>query len=171
MNCTRAQQLWHDRFDDRLSGGAEAGLAAHLASCGACRRYHADMDRLADGLERLRVLSEQALAAPEQDRYRPAGRVRQRLWWRATGLTRVAAAVALFVAGSAYISRELAQRGVPRPGSERETVARLPEEAEYSASLTLTGESAELYLAVARPSGDPRVHVFWLYDAYPTNER
>lgn len=152
MKCSEAQTWWHRRLDD---GESDPMLDEHLSRCSACRQYDVQMRRVLSVVGQLRTETESVIA-PATIGPRP-----RRPMTFSVGLRRglaVAAAVALAV----FVYR------TPRPADDAKKLGR--QIAERSASiaapplgLSLRGESAAQLIAVAAPTGDPAVQMFWLY--------
>lgn len=146
LTCEQFTQRWHDGLDDGRDAASDAAMADHLKSCADCRAFHAEMSAITASLDRLAVAPMTAtVEAPK------AGRL-----VRFAPVLAVAAAVALFI-GATWIFRSPSMPA-PVAGTTPALVA---------ADITLKGESAERYLAVAQPSSNPRVRVYWLYDTKP----
>lgn len=155
MNCEQARQRWHMRFDDR---SVDAALEAHLAECEACREYGAQIRQVLGVLDDLREESRQVVARDDalgpQDHARP-GRSR---WGRTRMAVRWAAMIAIVATASLLY---LVQ---PRDHKASDTNSgATPTTASPIEGITLQGESARQLLAVARPTRQPNVKVYWLY--------
>lgn len=159
IDCEEARQRWHLRFDE---GGEDAELDEHLASCEACGQYARQMRGIVDLLEELRGETEQVVA--RRDEGPP---VEARCMFAAsrltvlTRLTRIAAAVAVLVAGGLYLGNLLLPTGSPTP--EDRVVVTGPALAALPTTVRLEGESARRYLAVSHPTADANVQMVWLY--------
>jgi len=164
MNCEEYREHWHRRLDG-LSHDSAADR--HCTECSACRAYVAQMERLTDVLGELRRESESVGAerAAIADASVPRRRHRRSAggWFRAV---RIAASLAIVVGAVTYLSIPRASRErVDRPSPDGESTADADPGAAGQAGLgiTLTGESADQYLAVAAKAENPRVQVYWLY--------
>jgi anti-sigma factor RsiW len=168
MNCSIAQQSWHERRDGELPVERQAALELHLRSCAACRDYCRQMEALDGALDFLRVASSQAggtaaEAAPAQAGRKSVTRSHSWTWRRAWRKGRVAAVIALFLGAGSYLtdSPDSPDGPAPRPTTVTQPV---PDSvAENVAEVELVGESAAKYIAVAQQSSQPNVHVFVLY--------
>ena len=166
MNCDEARQRWNNRLDEDRPDPA---LDRHLASCGACRLYGEQMSRITDILGELRnetelIVSESPARLPGDARFRrlsPWG-----VFMRpATG---IAAAIVLLVGASLMY---VGHRPAVIPHDAGSSVVDLSHGQESPTrdsvsprlGITLRGESARRFLAVARPASQDNVQVFWLY--------
>ncbi len=180
MNCEQARQAWHRRWDDDVVEGGADGLPAsvgrvdpavdeHLRSCQQCRAYHAQMDAIAGALDELREESESIVSR----RHGAEAPARRRSWSSVLRpLTRIAAVLALVVTAGLYFSSERAGNGLPDIGAlvgnmnvadENDVFVSAVSPAKDVTEITLQGESAKRYLAVATPTSQPGVRLFWLY--------
>jgi hypothetical protein len=148
MNCETYRAQWHERADGERSAADAAALDQHAAECDECRRYDAQMRAVFAGLDRLRD--------------RPLMMSPRRHGTHTFAPLRVAAAIALFVGASWVLSIGLRER-VPVSPDAAMVDADAPGGEEAVPSLTLTGESAKTYLAMAKPSSRPNVRMYWLY--------
>jgi anti-sigma factor RsiW len=151
MNCERAREGIHLRFDGELSEADAAMLADHLATCRACRGFDAEMRRLGDGFAFLREVNEAQLRQPvRHSAPRPAVRPRRHVWPLLNGLA-AAACVGLMVLASAIV---LHRRG-----------ARIPAvpEPRFPLVVRLTGECKKNYLAAEVETGVPNVRLVYIY--------
>jgi len=152
MKCSEAQTRWHRRLDE---GEPDPALDEHLSQCPACRQYDVQLQRMLSVVGQLRAETESMIApvTTESTRRRPMK--------FSVGLRRglaVAAAVAL----SVFVYR------TPRPADEAVNlggaiVSRSASAAEPPLGMSLRGESAAQLMAVASPTSDPAVQIFWLY--------
>lgn len=148
MNCESYRTQWHEHADGELSGADAAALHEHAAHCDACRRYDAQMRAVFAGLDRLRD--------------RPLALTPSRRRIHTFAPARIAAAVVLFIGASWLLSS--AVRDDTPPNGRVEQLASRPQDAGIAEpSFELTGESATTYLAMARPSSEPTVRMYWLY--------
>ena len=156
MNCQEARTRWHARLDQ---GTADAELLEHLAHCPGCRLYDSQMRELLGALDELRVASEREVMAGEASnpRARPQLPLPASLLIRRR-ILRVAAAIALLVAGALYFGDRFHPDRLDRVLLSTEAGTE-----SFTASLRLTGESAEDYLAVSVPTSRADVQMFWLY--------
>lgn len=168
MNCEQAQSRIQDHIDDRQ---VDPTLDAHLAGCGDCRTYAEQMRLLTAALGDLRQESEAIVARPPgtasgDDPRRatiPSG------VWRLVRLARIAAALAILVTGSMFIMpllRDGEQSTMPTPDVSlapgvEETVSK--ERPDPRLGISLRGKSRDTVLAVAVPTKDPNVQMYWLY--------
>ena len=155
MNCEQARTRWHLRFDE---GAEDAELEDHLESCAPCREYAGQMDRLAGVLEELRVETESVVSRPAGLSVDQRVGVPQRLRWvSARRFMRIAAAVVLLVGGGVlYYS---SQRATVEPGAFPAEVG--PPDPRIG--ISLRAETAERFMAVAKPTSEPDVQLYWLY--------
>lgn len=166
MNCDEARQRWNNRLDENRPDPA---LDRHLASCGTCRLYGEQMSRITDVLGGLRneaelIVSESTAGLSGDTRFRRLSH--WRVFMRpATG---IAAAIVLMVGASllyvggrpAVIPGEVGSSAVDRShGRGSPTLGSVSPRL----GITLRGESARCFLAVARPAPQDNVQVFWLY--------
>ena len=157
MNCQQAREFWHVRFDART---ADPELVEHLAHCESCQAYDAHMRQIMRALDDLRVESEGAVTQGRLHRHGtwPRPRLPFRLPMRRK-VFRAAAVLALMIVGGLYLGDLL--RPPRRPAS---VFMASPKETEtFSASLRLTGECAEKYVAVPVSTSRSDVQMFWLY--------
>lgn len=146
MNCETFRDQWHDRADGELAAADAAALDAHAATCDACRRYDAQMRAVLGGLDRLRDRPMAAATRPHRShRFAPL---------------RVAAAIALFIGGTWLLTGVAMRRSGNRPAVV--SIADRPAP-DRDASFALTGESADEFIAMAKPSSEPNVRLYWLY--------
>jgi len=165
MDCERARDAWHDQCDGLLPAADRQALTDHLEQCEACRRYHAEMDRIDGALERLRLATESVDST--QSIARPQGRPAWRPAMRAGGL---AAMLALVVSAAWYTQRP-AQPTRPGPttalkptDSSRGPVVESPTVPDaFVPTVSLSQEQEEDYLIVHEDSSASNVHVFRLY--------
>jgi anti-sigma factor RsiW len=163
MKCTEAKTRWHCRFDEAIP---DAELDAHLAACAECRVYDTQMRRQMALLAALRKDTDSLTAAPviSASPHRPT------VWSRTLRVGALAASVALL-----FLANSLGPRSTVTPRIIQQT-ANEPSPAPIAAppvGLSLRGQSATQLLAVAAPSTDPNVQIFWLYprlDAVATPE-
>ena len=163
MNCADARTRWHRRFDD---GIPDAELDAHLAACTECRDYDTQMRRQMALLAALRnetdslTASPAAITSPQQPT----------VWSRMLRVGAMAASIALlFVVYSVVPRTTVAPRDTQQAANEPTQASILSP----PIGLSLRGQSATQLLAVAAPSNDPNVQIFWLYprlDAVATPE-
>lgn len=158
VNCERARQLWHDQIDGCADPGSIAEMQVHLRTCDECRRYSRQMADLIDGLNALRLASQNV----------PHSMVRQPVQKR-SGLLRFARAAAivfavfgtlLYVANSYRHWPEVQSVGNRPHVIGQESGGRVPEP---KAHVELTGQSEKTQLVVVRDSGNPQVHLFSIY--------
>ena len=155
MNCEEARRRWHERFD----GGAEdAELEDHLESCASCRQYVEQMDRLAGVLDELRVETESVVSRPAGLSVDQRVGVSRRLRWAsARRFMRLAAAVAVLVGGG-VLYYSIDRVTVPPPVAPGKV-----EPLDPRIGISLRAETAERFMAVAKPTSEPDVQLYWLY--------
>ena len=155
MNCDEARTRWHKRFD---GGAKDAELEDHLESCASCREYAGQMDRLVGVLNQLRVETESVVSRPVGPSADERVQTPQRSNWAyARRFMRIAAAVAVLVGGGVlYYSSHRAPVG---PGVSPGKVERL----DPRIGISLRAETAERFMAVAKPTSEPNVQLYWLY--------
>ena len=155
MNCEEARTRWHVRFDE---GGEDAGLEDHLESCASCREYAGQMDRLAGVLDQLRVETESIVSRPAGLSANERVEAPQRMSWAyARRFVRIAAAVAVLVGGG--VLYHSSQRQTVGPGVSSGEVEPL----DPRFGISLRAETAERFMAVAKPTSEPDVQLYWLY--------
>lgn len=165
MNCHDARKRWHVRLDE---GGGDPALDGHMTSCVACREYGAQMSRLVGALDELRSETECIVSRGAQEGRAAATPPARRSRFRLVKLAgRVAAALAFVVGASMYLS-SVDRSGSPADGtsitgSPGPTVLRVISFEDPRLGISLRGETAKRYLAVARPASQANVQVFWLY--------
>ena len=155
MNCEEARPRWHERFD---GGAKDAELEDHLEFCASCREYAGQMDRLAGVLDELRVETEsvvsRAVGLSADERVKSPQRMS---WVFARRFMRIAAAVAVLVGGGVfYYSSHRVPVG---PGVSTGEVGL----ADPRIGISLRAETAERFMAVAKPTSEPNVQLYWLY--------
>ena len=163
MNCEQARQRWHGRLD---ADAEDVGLEDHLASCEACRCYDAQMRAILASLHELKADTDGIVDRGERRRGAADGRF---AWWRMVGRSirsaRVAAVVALMVAGGLYFADHFTGVRVnplqPSPVPARTAPA----------EVRLHANSARQYVAVAAPTAESDVEVFWLYPLTSTGTK
>jgi hypothetical protein len=148
MNCQTFRDQWHDRADGELSAADATALDLHAAGCDDCRRYDVQMRAVFAGLGRLRDRT--VVAAPRRQR------------WYSLSAPRIAAAIALFV-GATWLLSNAVRVGTPTNRTGEPVSANATGKEPAETTFTLTGESAKTYLALARPSSEPNVRMYWLY--------
>jgi len=164
MNCEQARLAWHRRCDD---GVADPAVDEHLRVCDDCRAYHRQMDAIEGALDELRADTE-SIVSRRLDR---KSQLQRRTWFstvlplaRIAAVLAVAAALAWYFASTRFTNQ---QSGTDRltnsSNNEDETVATIVPPPDDVTEITLQGESASRYLAVATPTSRPGVKLFWLY--------
>ena len=167
MNCQQARQAWHRRWDDDV---VDPAVDEHFRSCQPCRAYHAQMDALAGALDELREETK-SIVCRRGAAQRP---VPGRSWSSMLSpLTRIAAVLARFVTAGLYFSSNHRTGGRltdvgplvsnMNVADESDVFASAVSPAKNVTKITLQGESADRYLAVATPTSQPGVKLFWLY--------
>lgn len=158
MNCEEARQAWHLGFED---GQANDKMKQHLRQCAACAEYVADMERITGALVELKAETEGVVSLRQAHQAdAPRGYLR---------IARIAAAIAL-VAGlyGAYVA-SLRQPVVEDPSipavvaTQHGTQVGGDSADELALGVTLQGSSAQNLLAVASPTANPNVQLYWLY--------
>jgi len=161
MNCKLARTAWNDRMDGKTID--HAALDAHIAGCSACRQYVREMQRLTGLLDALRRDTE-SIASQGTAVARPpvAGPARWLIQLRR--IAAVAAVVA--ICGTLWIQVTADRRPVPAPptGAGTNAAAPLESDGQEPLGLTLLGESAHRFMAVAQPTVQPNVQVFRLLE-------
>lgn len=154
MNCDETRRHWHERLD---GAHRDAGLEEHLRGCATCRRYVSEMNSIAESLEGLRrdteaiVSTATHVAAP----WPPGRTLIQTTWFRrASG---IAAAIAVAIAAWAYLRSATPPRIPTGPMTHVDDADATP------LGITLRGQSARQFLAVADATSDANVQVFHLY--------
>jgi len=168
MNCEQATARIQDRIDDACDDPA---LDAHVANCGECRSYAAQMRLLTEALGELGRESEKIVAfsptpASRDDRRRTTIPSPVRRFVR---VARVAAALAIVVTGSVVLiplMRDGEQSTLKTPdvvlapaGEETVSIQR----PDPRLGISLRGKSADTVLAVAVTTKDANVQMYWLY--------
>jgi hypothetical protein len=149
-DCAAARQRCHDCVDGLADWST---LEGHLAGCDDCRRYVGQMRALSDGLDRLRLETSEVV------------------WPSPARVAQVAAAVVILVGAAWYvISRRPPgdrivggrpagpQVALTQPCTRVDTAV-----VRSTASIVLTGTSAESYVVLPRETGRAGVHLFVLY--------
>jgi predicted anti-sigma-YlaC factor YlaD len=161
MNCEQAKTRWQQCQE---SGAADTALDEHLAGCAECRAYARERGCLLELLGELRA--DTLTLQYEGD----AVRTGRRGWRPRAFMTRrvpgVAAAILLVVSAAFFASRMNEQPGpqVDPIGSHPPVVALNDDKQEQMPlGITLRNESAARMLAVARPTSQSKVKVYWLY--------
>jgi hypothetical protein len=116
------------------------------------------MDRLADLLDELRVETESVVSRPVGP-LSSAGSGAPRRWsWGFVGrVARIAAAVAVLVSGG------ILYYSTYRAAVNNDTVPRSVEPLDPRVGISLRAETAERFMAVAKPTSEPDVQLYWLY--------
>lgn len=166
MNRDEARKRWHRRLDE---GRDDAELDKHLEACEPSRRYDLEMNHIVGALNELRrdtesVVSRAAPTTPST--VRPIVQDRGRAWLRP--VTGIAASVAMVVGVSLYFTigrrPEAPLVGLDNlvdvSGEHRSPVRDVPKP---QLGLSLRGDCAKRFLAVAKPTTQANVQVFWLY--------
>lgn len=160
MNCDEARKRWHSRLDD---GGEDEELDRHVRVCEVCRRYDGQMRHLVGALAELRTESEGVSFPDDRSSAIQSSRSTVSHWnVRRLRVVRVAAALALMVAGALYLGDRLTGRWVTGPMQGGDTTPPIVAEAHHP-TVRLRGNSAEKYLAVSATASESDVQVFWLY--------
>lgn len=154
MTCDQVRKRWHVCHDD---GHDDPEVDSHLASCDACQRYVHLMSQIVDTLDDLHEATESIEARPS---FEPLSRPtrRARIYRHVLGrrLAAIAAVVAIAIAASLYYGTH--------PGSRTQPVDIQTESfSDKRIGISLRGESANRYLAVAVPKSQENVQMFWLY--------
>ena len=170
MKCEEARHRWHTRFDD---GCEDPKLEDHLAGCDDCRCYVAHLAQITGALGELRRGTESIVSDSGSPISLPAQRLK--LWPWHVPLRRVveiAAYIVIVVGASMYITTQRRAAGpVVAPDKLVDTGADswVPDVLEGRVGLTLRGETAERFIAVARAAPQANVQVFWLYPTLDVN--
>ena len=166
MNCDEARQRWHAHLDE---GRDDPALDSHLVSCEACRRYGEQLGRIVSVLDELRDETE-SIVAGRAGRLVDEGEIRTHGLWRAfvRPAMGIAAAVAVLVGTSLFYWGDRQVVIPPRVGTasvdrSHDQDSGVISPAPPRLGLSLRGESARRFLAVARPVSQDNVQVFWLY--------
>ena len=168
MNCEEAKARIQDQIDNRCDDPA---LDAHVAACGECRRYAEQMRLLTAAPGELGRASEEIVAVSPT----PASRDDRRRAsipspvWRFVRVARVAAVLAILVTGSVLLiplMRDGEQSTMPtadvNPSSGVEEMVS-KECPDPRLGISLRGKSADTVLAIAVPTKDANVQMYWLY--------
>ena len=166
MNCQQARQAWHRRWDDDV---VDPSADEHFRSCQPCRAYHAQMDALAGALDELREETESMVSRRGAVQTPAAGRS-----WSSMlrPLTRIAAVLALVLTAGLYFSWQQVGNepmgfsplaGNMNVSDDSDDFVIVASTVKDVTEITLQGESANRYLAVATPTSQPGVKLFWLY--------
>ena len=171
MNCEEARTRWHQQLEEPQEA---AELARHLAECAACQQYTAEMQRIVDVLDELRRDTESIVSRAPAPSAREDGGEPQ--WWNprwVTSLTRAAAVLAILVGGGAlyYASQRAMWGPVDTDDTVKVVTDSTPEPCEAVVEtpsdprlgISLRAESAKRMLAVAQPTSQPDVQMYWLY--------
>lgn len=154
MTCEEMRQRWHVCLDE---GHDDPEVNEHLASCDECQRYVRLMSRIVGTLDELHDATESIVARPTYEPW-SIRRRRPRIHWPvvAKRVAAIAALVAVAIGASLYFGIE--------PGSTR-----LPLETDLVSvpdrriGISLRGESADRFVAVAASTSQDNVQMFWLY--------
>jgi len=167
LTCEEARQRVHDCVDYARH---DSVLEDHLIGCADCREYATDIRGIAAGLDGLHDETVSIVARPAV-RGSSANQM-ERGWHAARRLlrpVRVAAAIALLVAGSLYVvprwraSRRAAESNSPIPSMADAAKGHLPTHANPRLGITLQGKSATTMLAVAQQTNEKNIRMYWLY--------
>lgn len=171
MNCEEARQQIIEVLDGRV---ATAELNEHLTQCETCRTRDAQMRRIFDVLDELHTETESVSSIRDPallHEYNPTGRP----GWHGFGFNRpmrIAAAIVFMIGcGVWYVSHD-ASGPQPSPSVvHRPTIENGESDPDQSLGLTLQGETADKYMAVAVAAAAPNVDLYWLYPVLqPTKE-
>ena len=155
MNCDEARKRWHARLDEEHN---DPLLDEHLASCGACRSYGEQMGTIVEALDDLRRDTESIVSRPAMlASGELAGPLQPRRHMLVRSITALAAALAAVIGATLYFG---INGSMPALDSDRQM---RPHDDSPRLGISLHGDSAERLLAVARPTSDPDVQVYWLY--------
>ena len=161
MNCEEAKRHWHERFDGALP---DDGFEEHVRRCDACRRYVTEMGLITQSLDELRRDTEAIVSRVRDDA--DTWRIRRASvrtgWLRAAG--GIAAMIAVTIAAWAYLSP------TTRPLQSDTPVAKINDSSPTPLGITLRGQSARRFLAVAEATGDANVQLFHLYPVLASAE-
>lgn len=155
MSCKTAGDWMHDELDGVLSETDARRLADHVSRCAECGVLYEQFDALDAGLDELRrqsVLTDVA-AAPTHVAHSLG---------RAIGPLRIAAAVAVVI-GAAWMAQTLVHDD---PGQREVVDAVRVQPIQYRGPrVVLSPKSAERYLPIVQPTGEPDVYIVWLHKA------
>jgi len=163
MNCEEAKIRWHHRYDNGCDN-PNLDLDAHIESCESCRIYDSEMRLITSAIGELA-----AEPLPECE----SKPIVQPTLWQSVRLARVAAIIALAIGATWWTLRSIPQQ------NSHEIVANIAggltsepsiNQRSYDderIGLSLRGESASKYLAMAKPTGVANVQVYWLYATAP----
>lgn len=161
MDCETIRRAWHHATD---GGDSAEALRSHLARCEACRKYVADMERIVRAFDELRDETEFVASRKSAD---SGGNVRRRV----SALLRMAAAIVLMVSVYTVFRWEgptetamLVEAPQSEPVSD---LLEAPEPSRRRLGITLQGEFAQTMVAVALPSSEPNVQLYWLFPSNP----
>jgi len=153
MDCQSAREHWNRVLDGEQQ---TPKIETHIRQCAACREYVADLEAILNGLAELRGDTE---TVGSLHRRFPSETVR-----RSRTLLRLAAMIAIIGGGYVVLIRTV-PNGPSDATSERSaSIAVAPSPRE---GITLKGNSAAALLAVAAPTTDPDVQMYWLYPRVP----
>lgn len=158
MNCKDARQGWQRQVDG-LS--CDPRLLEHIAACPSCKAYCDEMETLLGVLDELRQETDAIGSRSAQPVHPESIPIGQRRWsYRIRTMIKIAAV--LVFAASAWI---YFNRASDAPPSGSGPIARLQETQTNTVPLgiTLQGESAKQFLAVAQETGDARIQFYRLY--------
>ena len=172
MNCEEAQTRWHQRLEEPHE---DAELAGHLAECAACRRYTVEIQSIVGVLGELRRDTESIVSrGPAPPASEVSGEPLRRNPRSVTRMIRAAAAaIAILVGGGLvyYASRQVNRSPYVTDGTVEvvtdstlapgDAVAETPSDPRIG--ISLRAESAKRLLAVAQPTSQPDVQMYWLY--------
>ena len=161
MNCEQAREYWHHWMDGKTID--HAALDGHLAVCPSCQHYCDEMRMLAGLLDELRKETE-SIASRRESGAQSSESTPTR-WLSRLG--RIAATAAV-VAITATVWIKVTENRPPSSVTKPEPISALTTALDDHEilGLTLHGNSAERFMAVAQPSTQPHVQVFRLYEAW-----
>lgn len=158
MKCTEARLRWHVRLDN---GAKDAELDRHLGDCEACRTYAARMDRLVGLMDELREDTDALVPSCSPVIDGGALRVQdERAPTIARSLLRIAAVITVAIGAGLWYRAEQSPLVV-----EQNPSTTLP-----TTGITLREESRHRFIAVASPSAEPNVQIYWLYPSVAVTE-
>lgn len=154
--CERIRAHLDDWLDDLLGPANRDRVEAHLRDCGVCEAFFVRHRTLAADLAALGGAANRIAAVPVAPK-------RRRSSWLGGGLLRIAAGVVLMTTVGLFVARHFG--GLFRPPAPLVQGHRTDEGG------TTRLESRRFHLkheadriAVPIESGNPRIHIVWLYD-------
>ncbi len=174
MNCHEAKKHWHLRLETNVD---DAALDEHLRSCSSCGVYDKDMTTVLDRLSGLRQSTEQIGVIDktpylERQGHQEQHTIKRRSW--VSVAMRIAAVIGIVAAASMYYSNSGDKNALPEQIVQSDKPATVVEakpavataEPYQNLGLSLRGNSAKKYMAVALTSSNPTVHIYTLYETF-----